>query len=621
MLRSLIVLPLLIAFATLVFADNKCDKLNAAAEVIRGTHYRQFIQESQSLQGVQSVFVQHQYNVNFDDMSIKKQESGSMLARANVKVIDVPLFSKDREYNIYNVLDQDTVKGLFHYQNESRDSTLFGVSNAIEVSNLYKPNKEGDSVPVASVAVVPVLVYNNETRLSEIYFTVVDVNQEGQARKKIKNDKGDEVEVNAYPLLAQAPYVALENEPMYNVDGQVLPGFLQNIRSTQVDQSEIDLPSVSHQKILAVKLLSAGVAEEGPLNLKVDFIAVVNTAGSIKLARYQFKSTIQQDQLSPAVTSVVQVYHKVVVPFTALVPTNGAVIAYNGNNVLSLSTALYRDQIKSFTAFYAATTPVTHMNNFDYTPYLMTIDLNGGNVQRITEVNSRGFPADIACATDNQVILGVNSLDIPSNVSQSIDVDFVSHILTFHQNDTVQSGIVDGLTGELSKTERRFVIYSVAGSPDHNAAQALVGGTLVDSYTNQYKYGGHLSLVRYAAEQGHTELVYNLGVGDGSAVLGIRKSRAVDGESDSQTIFLSSGAPDHAPPANPTDDKERGIKANFWLTDCNHPSERTEYILTIVFYTLFSVVCFAMVVAILGFTIKGVLKYRESRDERRTLLM
>ncbi|KAL0483897.1 developmentally-regulated external PM-anchored protein [Acrasis kona] len=603
-----LVFVLLVAFAIVAKAENKCDELNASAEVVQSSHYRQYIQESQPIKDVQSVFVQHQYNVDFETLLPKKDESGSFLSRGNTKVIDVPLFSRDREYSTYPVITEKTAANLFNYEDATRSTRLFGVSNVIPVSEIFENE--------ALIVIVPALVFNNATKLSEIHFTVVDASREANIIEKVKDD----VEERRYPLFGQVAYAELKDEPIYNVEGQVQPGSVcaNPVPCTQVDQEAIDLSSVSHQKIVSVKLLSAKKNPDAKFGVIVDFVALINTAGSIKVARYVLTTAREEAMKSLATTNVNTLYHKVVVPHVAGVASNGAVFKASPAQ-LFVSTTVNDQQIKAFRAVHPtllSSQPSVH---------LIKINLATGDLETSVELNVFGFPADID-VKENQALVGINTIDVPSNVSAPIPENFVSHLVSVTFNATgslgsITHGLIDGPTGDLSVKEnkRRFVIYSVSYSTDGDASKALVGGSLVENFENHYKYTGHLLLVNYIPES-KTNLIYNLPVGGGAAVLGVRRSIMSDGTENSQ-LFISTGAPDKAPSNDNSMNKDRGIKAALWMVDCHLPSAETERILFIVFVTLFSVISFTMILAIVGFTITGIYKYMQGRNERKSLLM
>jgi hypothetical protein len=610
---------LLLCLAAIAQAQN-CSSLNAVVDVHYEGHYKQYIQDSRPLSDVKTLFVQHAFNVDFGNMNINEQTS--FLGRAILKVPNQEVFN-GRTTEL--ALDGKLSKTFLQPSDAApktvdQQSVLFGLSNIIGVKDLYTGDRKD-----ASIAIVTTLVPTATEKVDSINFAVID---------------GDDSYSNVnYTFGAISFQASDKDEPIYDVNGAVVENQdKKDILAAAVNYTSIDFESISHQKIVASRLLTA--TKKDVNSVDVDIVALVNTQDSIKLVRYEATATRTMDR-APVITVNKTPFHIVLVPRVKTVPSNGAIIQVFGDQIF-VAAALSKDQKAAFKTVHGIDLEFTDSQK--RSPFLLKINSADGKVLSATNlaissvphsIADDGFPADFDIK-DGAVLAVSNTIDIPTYTTRAADASLQSFItrVTFDAagtpTKTVQSLIklIDERARKGKSKEDieniRFVAYSVAFALDGNADRALIGGS-VGSYKEFYSTGGRLVLTSFNADpKGDAVSGYDLEVGysGSNAVRIIRRAATSNGEFAQIANFL--GGPTSAPPANPVDDKFRGVKCGFWLVDCSPPDAKLQQIFTILFYVIFGVVCFAMTTAIIGFTIKGVYEHRKGKkeaDERRSLLM
>jgi hypothetical protein len=616
-----VLLAVLLVCVAHVYALN-CSALSAVVEVQHAGTYTQYLQDVWPLSDVKTLFVEHATTRDLKgDMHIERQDS--FLGRAWLVVPNQEVFNgKITEHAI----SSDVAKTLLQPQGVeikqlNQQSVLFGVSNAIRVPGLYK---DGDNKPKdGTIAIVNVLTPAPNTTVDSINFLIVD------AEDSIANNNATFGAIT-YKASATA-------EDYYNVDGQVV-GQQDKTQwnATNVSYDALDFSSVSHQKIIATRLLSANVTAFSTIS--VDFIVLVNTQDSVKLVRYQVTAVQSEKKASaPTIVSSQEIFSTVIVPRVESLPSAGAVIQVYGNEIY-IAASVMKLQSKAFKTLHNIDL------EFDTTQksssFLFRVNVADGKILWATNVAissvphtvaDAGFPAEIA-VQDGQALVVSNTFDVPTRTNVGVDASlksYISHIsfsVAGVLNKSVQS--LNGLIDERAKKGKskedvdnlRFVAYSVAFPMDNAPGRALVGGT-VGGHLSFWNTAGRLVLTRFSEDpKADAGTVYDLEVGySGSNAVRIVR-RVASGDSYLMQLGLYFNGPTSQPPANIADDKFRSVSAAFWLVNCDAQNFKMEQAFTIVFYTVFGIVCFSLVSAVIGFTIKGIYEYRKGKEERRSLL-
>jgi hypothetical protein len=608
-----VALALYLLIAT-VYAQN-CSALNAVVEVSYGGHYRQYLQDARPLSDVVSLFVQHTNNVDFNNMHVN--EKSSFLARAVLIVPNQEVFDGKVTQM---VIDEKSAQRFLQPADANVDtiakhSVLFGISNVIQIPDFYDKDKR------AAFTIVNVLV-PTPNNVSSINFVVVD----GDGSASNVND--------TFGAVMYQPSTAEEN--IYDKNGTVVgKQDKSDLLAGNVNMTTIDYDSISHQKILATRLLSAKKSDK---SVVVDFVVLLNSQDSIKLTSYQVTAT-QVGKMSPVVDTKI-LWQNVIIPRVNTVTSRGAIIQVD-NNQIYIAASLTPDQKAAILAVHGIT--LEFSENQKSASFLLRVDPATGKVTFATNLaissvphtlTDEGYPADLV-VNNNTVYVASNTIDIPTHTSTEPTAALQSYVTRVIFNGDQAFKVVQSLSSIIDDRDRkgkseedikklRFVAYSVAFSMDGNKDKVLAGGSVGD-YTTPWAIGGRLGLLSLNPDpKGAANLIYGLEVGySGSNAVKIAKRAAVpSGGHVVQLGLLLSGPTTKAPP-NPVDDKFRNVKAGFWLTDCSPPDFKIQQAFTILFYVLFGVIAFSMLTAVITFTVKGIYMYRKGREteETRSLLM